>query len=235
MRNLLEMEREMLENSRTFQNTYAQISVLDEQINTSTATKLNAKIQQGKLALECKKWLKKPATQRLFEQNDLQIWSIDEMAMKFFNVKQSQMNRMCKAYKSTTVNPNYVADFLTKCNEEEESGKNVVRSIDNFNKYVKNLVTNEEESVSATVPTIFTLAFKVKEVDQNAERNIAVRINENMELTSKNEQDEIVKAMQFLASKLAGVSVLTGIDTGNPIASEEFIDIDTGISVGIVE
>jgi hypothetical protein len=52
MRNLLEMERQMLENSRTFQNTYAQISVLDEQINTSTATKLNAKIQQGKLALE---------------------------------------------------------------------------------------------------------------------------------------------------------------------------------------
>ena len=33
------------------------------------------------------------------------------------------MNRMCKAYKSTTVNPNYVSDFLQKCNEEEESGK----------------------------------------------------------------------------------------------------------------
>jgi hypothetical protein len=215
MRNLLEMERNMLEMSETFRSTFAEISVLDDQISTGTAMKLNAKIKQGNLAIDCKKWLKKPATKRMFEENDLLIWSIDEMAMKFFNVKQSQMNRMCKAYKNTTINPDYVGQFLAKCNEEEETGKNVVRSIDNFNKFVKGLVTNEEESVSASVPTIFTLSFKVKEIDQNAERNIAVRIDENMELTSKNEQDEIVKAMKFLASKLEGVSVLTGVDTGN--------------------
>jgi len=214
MRNLLEMEREML-NDSNFSNTLTEISALVDTVETAQSSKLIAKIQMGKLATECKKWLKKPATKIMFESNDLALWSIEDMSMKFFNVKQSQMNRMAKAYKSTTQNADYVNQFLTKCTEEEESGKNVVRSIDNFNKFVKGLEVNAEESVSATIPTIFTLAFKIKELEQDAERNIAVRIDENMELSSKNEQDEIVKAMQFLASKLAGVSVLTGVDTGN--------------------
>ena len=215
MRNLLNNETVMLENSADFRNTFARISVLNEQINNAQVSKLESKIEQGKLATECKKWLKKPQTVELFEENDLSIWSIEEMAVKFFNVGQSQMNRMIKAHKNAEANENSVSNFLVECYREEESGKAVVRSIDNFNKYIKNLSVEGAENVSATVPTVFTLAFKIKEIDQNAERNIAVRIDENLQLTSKNEQDEIVKAMQFLASQLSGVTVLTGIDTEN--------------------
>ena len=234
MRNLLEMERSMLENCSTFQSTFNELDLLNEQINTSYETKLKAKIKQGKLAIECKKWLKKPTTKRMFESNDLLIWSIDEMAMKFFNVKQSQMNRMAKAYKSTQANSEHFQNFLDKCNEEEENGKNVVRSIDISNKYVKGLVTDNQENVSATIPTIFTMAFKITEVEQNAQRNIAIRINENREITTQNSVEEIQQAIDFLSAAI--VNNHEDIDNENsPIASETFVDIDTGISVGIVE
>jgi len=214
MRNLLNIERQMLDSARGF-NLLGELTDLAQMVNTAQSEKLLGKIQQGKLAIECKKWLKKPQTTRIFEEFDLEKWSIEEMSLKFFSVRQSQMNRMIKAYKHTQEDVEVLTAFMNKCTEEEESGKKVSRSIDNFNKYVKGLNTDSTEEVSATIPTIFTLAFKIKEVEQNAERNIAVRIDENLTLTSKNEQDEIVKAMQFLASKLAGVSVLTGVDTDN--------------------
>ena len=220
MRNLLNIERQMLDSDSTFNDVFTELNIASTASNAYNVDKLNNKIKQGKLAIVCKKWLKKTATTRLFMENDLEKWSIEEMSLKFFSVRQSQMNRMIKAYKHTEQqanidDTNLVTNFLNKCTEEEESGKNVSRSIDNFNKYVKALNTDETEEVSATIPTIFTLAFKVKEIDQNAERNIAVRIDENMIFHTKNEQDEVVKAMQFLASQLEGVSVLTGVDTGN--------------------
>ena len=214
MRNLLNIERQMLDSARGF-NLLGELTDLAQMLNTAQGDKLLARIQQGKLAIECKKWLKKPQTTRIFEEFDLEKWSIEEMSLKFFSVRQSQMNRMIKAHKHTQENSEALTAFLNKCTEEEESRKKVSRSIDNFNKYVKGLNTDSTEEVSATIPTIFTLAFKVKEIDQNAERNIAVRVDENMVFHTKNEQDEVVKAMQFLASQLEGVSVLTGVDTGN--------------------
>ena len=36
-----------------------------------------------------------------------------------------------------------------------------------------------------TIPTIFTLAFKITELDQRAQRNIAVRVNESLEVITK--------------------------------------------------
>ena len=105
--------------------------------------------------------------------------------------------------------------YLTSCEESEANGKNVIRSIDNFNKFVKSLEVSEEAEAEATITTIFTLAFKIKEIEQNAERNISVRINENMELITKNSVEEIQKAIDFLSAKLE-----------NPIASETFTALD---------
>ena len=210
----------MLESDSGFLSVFTELNTASNASTAYNVDKLNNKIKQGKLAIVCKKWLKKTATTRLFMDNDLEKWSLEEMSLKFFSVRQSQMNRMIKAFKHTEQqsnidDTNLVTNFLNKCTEEEESGKQVSRSIDNFNKYVKGLNANETEEVNATIPTIFTMSFKIQEVDQNATRNIAVRVNDNLEVITKNEQDEIVKAIQFLASKLERVSVLTGIHTGN--------------------
>ena len=134
------------------------------------------------------------------------------MSLKFFSVRQSQMNRMIKAFKHTEQqanidDANLVTNFLNKCTEEEESGKNVSRSVDNFNKYVKGLNTDETEEVSATIPTIFTMAFKIKEVDQNATRNIAFRVNEQNEVFTKNSREEVVKCLQFIRSHIEQVEL----------------------------
>ena len=195
----------MLDSARGF-NLLGELTDLAQMLSTAQGDKLLARIQQGKLAIECKKWLKKPQTARIFEEFDLEKWSIEEMSLKFFSVRQSQMNRMIKAFKHTQENSEALTNFLNKCTEEEESGKKVSRSIDNFNKYVKGL-TNDTEEVSATIPTIFTMAFKIKEVEQNAERNIAFRINEQNEVFTKNSREEIVKCIQFIRSHIEQVEL----------------------------
>lgn len=214
MRNLLNIERQMLESDSNFTDVFQVLGQLSETINNAQQQKLNHKIMQGKLAIECKKWLKKTATTRLFMENDLEKWSIEEMSLKFFSVRQSQMNRMVKAYKHTqeairqgNSGTDLVNNFLNKCAEEEESGKNVSRSVDNFNKYVKGLNTDETEEVSATIPTIFTMSFKIQEVDQNATRNIAFRVDEQNEVFTKNSREEVVKCLQFIRSHIEQVEL----------------------------
>ena len=210
MRNLLNNENEMLQNS-SISALFSEVQNITNLLDNAYKSKLTTKIALGKKAILFKKWLKSDEATNLFEDNMLEKWSIDEMSLKVFSVKQSQLNRMIKASKSETK----LDLYLTSCEESEANGKNVIRSIDNFNKFVKSLEVSEEAEAEATIPTIFTLAFKIKEIDQNAERNISVRINENMELITKNSVEEIQKAIDFLSAKLE-----------NPIASETFTALD---------
>jgi len=112
----------MLDSARGF-NLLGELTDLAQMLNTAQSEKLTAKIQQGKLAIECKKWLKKPQTTRIFEEFDLEKWSIEEMSLKFFSVRQSQMNRMIKAFKHTQENDEALTNFMNKCTEEEETEK----------------------------------------------------------------------------------------------------------------
>lgn len=210
MRNLLSNENEMLQNS-SISGLFLEVQNITNMLDNAYKSKLTTKIELGKKAILFKKWLKSNEATNLFEDNMLEKWSIDEMSLKVFSVKQSQLNRMIKASKSESK----LDEYLTSCEEAEANGKNVVRSIDNFNKFVKSLEVNEEAEAEATIPTIFTLAFKIKEIEQNAERNISLRINENMELITKNSVEEIQKAIEFLNAKLE-----------NPIASETFTTLD---------
>lgn len=210
MRNLLNNENEMLQNS-SISALFSEVQNITNLLDNAYKSKLTTKIELGKKAILFKKWLKSDEATNLFEDNMLEKWSIDEMSLKVFSVKQSQLNRMIKASKSESK----LDLYLTSCEESEANGKNVIRSIDNFNKFVKSLEVSEEAEAEATIPTIFTLAFKIKEIEQNAERNISVRINENMELITKNSVEEIQKAIDFLSAKLE-----------NPIASETFTALD---------
>lgn len=209
MRNLLNNENEMLQNS-SISALFSEVQNITNLLDNAYKSKLTTKIELGKKAILFKKWLKSDEATNLFEDNMLEKWSIDEMSLKVFSVKQSQLNRMIKASKSESK----LDLYLTSCEESEANGKNVIRSIDNFNKFVKSLEVSEEAEAEATIPTIFTLAFKIKEIEQNAERNISVRINENMELITKNSVEEIQKAIDFLSAKLE-----------NPIASETFTNL----------
>ena len=215
MRNLLNNESEMLENS-SVSTLFSEVKLLTSVLDDAYKTKLTNKIELGKKAILFKKWLKSEEATNLFEDNMLEKWSIDEMSLKIFSVKQSQLNRMVKASKSESK----LDLYLTSCEESEANGKNVIRSIDNFNKFVKSLEVSEEAEAEATIPTIFTLAFKIKEIEQNAERNISVRINENMELITKNSVEEIQKAIDFLSAKLE-----------NPIASETIGALTTALGI----
>ena len=210
MRNLLNNENEMLQNS-SISTLFSEVQNITNLLDNAYKSKLTTKIALGKKAILFKKWLKSDEATNLFEDNMLEKWSIDEMSLKVFSVKQSQLNRMIKASKSESK----LDLYLTSGEESEANGKNVIRSVDNFNKFVKSLEVSEEAEAEATIPTIFTLAFKIKEIDQNSERNISVRINENMELITKNSVEEIQKAIDFLSAKLE-----------NPIASETFTALD---------
>ena len=197
MINLMTNEREMLQSS-SISNLFGTISTITNDLNIANRSKLQNKILLGKKAIEFKAWLKSAEANQVFENADLCKWSLEEMSLKVFSVKQSQLNRMIKASK----NQDKLDQFLTKCNQEEAEGNKVIRSVDNFNKFCKGLLETNEEEVNATIPTIFTLSFKRKSLDENAERNIALRINESLEVITKNDSEEIKLAIAFLNQRL---------------------------------
>ena len=146
-----------------------------------------------------------------YKRQDKQINDRGEQSMskkKSFN----SFKDFGTAFKSGALDKGFYASVTDNNNKQNKEQK---ESIDNFNKFVKSLEVSEEAEVEATIPTIFTLAFKIKEIEQNAERNISVRINENMELITKNSVEEIQQAIDFLSAKLE-----------NPIASETFTSLD---------
>ena len=216
MRNLLSNENEMLQTS-SISTLFTEVQNITNLLDNAYKSKLTTKIELGKKAILFKTWLKSEEATNLFEANMLEKWSIDEMSLKIFSVKQSQLNRMIKASKSEEK----LDLYLNSCILSEADGKNVIRSVDNFNKFVKSLEVTDEAEAEATIPTIFTLAFKITELDQNAERNIAVRVNESLEVTTKNSVEEIKNAISFLNAQL-------GLITTNesPIASETEVYLD---------
>ena len=216
-------EEEMLQNC-SVSNLFGSITTLTNDLNNANHSKLTNKMLLGKKAIEFKIWLKSEEANTVFENADLCKWSLEEMSLKVFSVKQSQLNRMIKASK----NEDKLGQFLTVCNEEEAEGKNVGRSIDNFNKFCKGLLETNEEEVNATIPTILTLSFKRKTLDENAERNISLRIDESLEVITKNDIEEIKLALAFLNQRLEQYNPFVEFNTSDensPIATEAFTNL----------
>jgi len=165
----------------------------------------------AKLVVKAEEWF--TSEDGKFKMQDAGLsWSKEEFGQKVFGWQKSFFYKVLKAGK---LSEQIVDAFNTKCDEADAQGKDVDRSLAGLLKFAQdfndvetiiNEETGEEEiseeaiesaEVQERIETIFTMSFKNPEG-----RNIAVRINANGELITRNDSSEIAMAMRFLQSAM---------------------------------
>jgi hypothetical protein len=130
-------------------------------------------------------------------------WGKEEFYQKVYGCQKSFAAKLQRASK---VEAEKVAEFKTICDNLEAEGKRSKRSIVGLLAWVKDgsLPTNEAEEgegegedENAEPTTILTLSYK------GGEKNVAVRINSNGEMTTTNTVEQIRQAIALLEGALA--------------------------------
>jgi len=212
MSNLLSIETAFLSQSE-IKNALNlnDIKRIQRQITNAHKSKFGHTLTMAKLVVKAEEWF--TSEDGKFKMQDAGLsWSKEEFGQKVFGWQKSFFYKVLKAGK---LSEQIVDAFNTKCDEADAQGKDVDRSLAGLLKFAQdfndvetiiNEETGEEEiseeaiesaEVQERVETIFTMSFKNPEG-----RNIAVRINANGELITRNDATEIAQAMRFLQSAM---------------------------------
>jgi hypothetical protein len=212
MSNLLSIETAFLSQSE-IKNALNlnDIKRIQKQITNAHKSKFGHTLTMAKLVVKAEEWF--TSEEGKFKMQDAGLsWSKEEFGQKVFGWQKSFFYKVLKAGK---LSEQIVDAFNTKCDEADAQGKDVDRSLAGLLKFAQdfndvetiiNEETGEEEiseeaienaEVQERVETIFTMSFKNPEG-----RNIAVRINANGELITRNDSTEIAQAMRFLQTAM---------------------------------
>ena len=212
MSNLLSIETAFLSQSE-IKNALNlnDIKRIQKQITNAHKSKFGHTLTMAKLVVKAEEWLN--SEDGKFKMQDAGLsWSKEEFGQKVFGWQKSFFYKVLKAGK---LSEQIVDAFNTKCDEADAQGKDVDRSLAGLLKFAQdfsdvetiiNEETGEEEiseeaiesaEVQERVETIFTMSMKNPEG-----RNIAVRINANGELITRNDASEIAQAIAFLQSAM---------------------------------
>jgi hypothetical protein len=212
MSNLLSIETAFLSQSE-IKNALNlnDIKRIQRQITNAHKSKFGHTLTMAKLVVKAEEWF--TSEDGKFKMQDAGLsWSKEEFGQKVFGWQKSFFYKVLKAGK---LSEQIVDAFNTKCDEADAQGKDVDRSLAGLLKFAQdfndvetiiNEETGEEEiseeaiesaEVQERIETIFTMSFKNPEG-----RNIAVRINANGELITRNDATEIAQAMRFLQSAM---------------------------------
>ena len=208
MSNLLSIETAFLSQSE-IKNALNlnDIKRIQKQITNAHKSKFSHTLTMAKLVVKAEEWFN--SEDGKFKMQDAGLsWSKEEFGQKVFGWQKSFFYKVLKAGK---LSEQIVDAFNTKCDEADAQGKDVDRSLAGLLKFAQdfsdvetiiNEETGEEEiseeaiesaEVQERVETIFTMSMKNPEG-----RNIAVRINANGELITRNDASEIAQAIAFL-------------------------------------
>jgi hypothetical protein len=187
------------------------IKRIQKQITNAHKSKFSHTLTMAKLVVKAEEWFN--SEDGKFKMQDAGLsWSKEEFGQKVFGWQKSFFYKVLKAGK---LSEQIVDAFNTKCDEADAQGKDVDRSLAGLLKFAQdfsdvetiiNEETGEEEiseeaiesaEVQERVETIFTMSMKNPEG-----RNIAVRINANGELITRNDASEIAQAIAFLQSAM---------------------------------
>lgn len=187
------------------------IKRIQKQITNAHKSKFGHTLTMAKLVVKAEEWFN--SEDGKFKMQDAGLsWSKEEFGQKVFGWQKSFFYKVLKAGK---LSEQIVDAFNTKCDEADAQGKDVDRSLAGLLKFAQdfsdvetiiNEETGEEEiseeaiesaEVQERVETIFTMSMKNPEG-----RNIAVRINANGELITRNDASEIAQAIAFLQSAM---------------------------------
>jgi hypothetical protein len=212
MSNLLSIETAFLSQSE-IKNALNlnDIKRIQRQITNAHKSKFSHTLTMAKLVVKAEEWFN--SEDGKFKMQDAGLsWSKEEFGQKVFGWQKSFFYKVLKAGK---LSEQIVDAFNTKCDEADAQGKDVDRSLAGLLKFAQdfsdvetiiNEETGEEEiseeaienaEVQERVETIFTMSMKNPEG-----RNIAVRINANGELITRNDASEIAQAIAFLQSAM---------------------------------
>ena len=213
MSNLLSIESAFLSQSE-IKNALNlnDIKRIQRQITNAHKSKFGHTLTMAKLVVKAEEWF--TSEDGKFKMQDAGLsWSKEEFGQKVCGWQKSFFYKVLKAGK---LSEQIVDAFNTKCDEADAQGKDVDRSLAGLLKFAQdfndvetiiNEETGEEEiseeaiesaEVQERVETIFTMSMKNPEG-----RNIAVRINANGELITRNDASEIAQAIAFLQSAMS--------------------------------
>ena len=212
MSNLLSIETAFLSQSE-IKNALNlnDIKRIQKQITNAHKSKFGHTLSMAKLVVKAEEWFN--SEDGKFKMQDAGLsWSKEEFGQKVFGWQKSFFYKVLKAGK---LSDQIVDAFTTKCDEADAQGKDVDRSLAGLLKFAQdfsdvetiiNEETGEEEiseeaiesaEVQERIETIFTMSMKNPEG-----RNVAVRINANGELITRNDASEIAQAIEFLKSAM---------------------------------
>lgn len=212
MSNLLSIETAFLSQSE-IKNALNlnDIKRIQRQITNAHKSKFGHTLTMAKLVVKAEEWFTSEDGKNKMQDAGLS-WSKEEFGQKVFGWQKSFFYKVLKAGK---LSEQIVDAFNTKCDEADAQGKDVDRSLAGLLKFAQdfsdvetiiNEETGEEEiseeaiesaEVQERIETIFTMSMKNPEG-----RNIAVRINANFELITRNDASEIAQAIAFLQSAM---------------------------------
>jgi hypothetical protein len=134
-------------------------------------------------------------------------WNNETIGLKVFGWQKSYYYKVVKVGK---LDDTIVEEFNTLCDQAEANGDEPNRSLEGLLKFTRSGggdTTTEtggeeteegeetnERAIEVRVPTIFTMTYK------GGKTNVSVRVNENNEVATTNNREEILAAIKFLRS-----------------------------------
>ena len=187
------------------------IKRIQKQITNAHKSKFGHTLTMAKLVVGAESWFTSEQGQTRMAEEGLS-WTKEEFGQRVFGWQRSFFYKVLKAGK---LSDQIINAFTTKCDEADAQGKDVDRSLAGLLKFAQdfsevetiiNEETGEEEEIEGLedaeveerVETIFTLSMK------NATgRNVAVRVDANGAVITRNDASEIMQALAFLQSAMS--------------------------------
>ena len=187
------------------------IKRIQKQITNAHKSKFGHTLTMAKLVVGAESWFTSEEGQTRMADEGLS-WTKEEFGQRVFGWQRSFFYKVLKAGK---LSDQIINAFTTKCDEADAQGKDVDRSLAGLLKFAQdfndvetiiNEETGEEEEIEGLeeaeveerVETIFTLSMK------NATgRNVAVRVDANGAVITRNDASEIMQALAFLQAAMS--------------------------------
>mgnify|MGYP006071942311 FL=1 len=187
------------------------IKRIQKQITNAHKSKFGHTLTMAKLVVGAESWFTSEEGQTRMAEEGLS-WTKEEFGQRVFGWQRSFFYKVLKAGK---LSDQIINAFSTKCDEADAQGKDVDRSLAGLLKFAQdfndvetiiNEETGEEEEIEGLeeaeveerVETIFTLSMK------NATgRNVAVRVDANGAVITRNDASEIMQALAFLQAAMS--------------------------------
>jgi len=198
MRNLLSIESALFNEvsvASAMGGSLREIESLISGVADAKKVKFEKSLQLSEIVVKSWKWFN--SAQGKAQMDDYGVtWTKEDFYTKLYGWKKSFFYKMLKVGKLKTDSPQTVEEFKTAVAEADANGESASMSVASLLKFASNGGETTETASSERASTVFTMTFK-------GETNVSVRIDDQNKVISTNSRDEIIKAIEFLASKIS--------------------------------